>query len=94
MKMSDIRVGMRLRPAPWIVNGEGTITVTEITARGFRYDLDAPRRIMPMLTQERCGHEHYGLNGEALYVPADDPPSPDILPVWEECLVTEEHPLP
>jgi hypothetical protein len=86
--MSDVRVGMRLRPLPWIVNGEGTITVTALTERGFCYDLDAPRFIMPMLTQCQHGHEHYGRDGEAFYEPAGDPPPIPALPEWEEMLVS------
>lgn len=67
MKMADVRVGMRL------VSTRGgvfsPITVTEITARGFRYRLDYP---VPHIAREGSyfpaeGHEHFGVNGEALY---------------------------
>ena len=85
MKMSDIRPGMRLRST---FMPRETVTVTALTERGFLYDLDAPRRIMPMMTQCQHGHEHYGLNGESFYELADDPPTPDILPMWEEVLVS------
>ena len=60
MKMSDVRVGMRLHPLPWIANSEGTVTVTALTERGFVYSLDAPRRVMPMLMQMQHGNGAVG----------------------------------
>ena len=73
MKMSDVRVGMRLRGA---FSGE-LVTVTELTPRGFKYSLDAPKPFVPRWgwTFEKDGHEHFGFDGEAFYEPADTAPS-------------------
>lgn len=72
--MSEVRIGMRLLST---VSGadDGVITVTEITDRGFKYDLgpDARLDLIPRLglSMIRQGHEHFGYNGEALYEVAD-----------------------
>jgi hypothetical protein len=67
MKMSDVRVGMRLRSSK--TGALSPITVTEITERGFRYSLDAAAALIPRLgmSYSKDGHEHYGIDGEALY---------------------------
>lgn len=70
MKMNDVRVGMRLRPHG-ICAMFGCVTVTELTERGFKYRLDAPRT---HIAREGSwipvdGHEHFGFNGEALFEP-------------------------
>jgi hypothetical protein len=76
MKMSDVKVGMRLRATlsgspgtgrdPWSL-----ITVTELKERGFKYRLDAPVVVHPRLgiIFAEDGHEHFGYNGEAFYEP-------------------------
>ena len=72
MRMSDVKVGMRLRST---VAGDvfSPITVTAITERGFQYSLDRERCIHPRLgmTVEKDGHEHYGHDGEAFYEPVE-----------------------
>lgn len=74
MKMSDVKVGMRLKSTV-----QDTIfspvTVTEITERGFKYSLDEEKSLIPRLCMKLCrdGHEHYGFNGMALYEPVTDP---------------------
>jgi hypothetical protein len=71
MKMADVRVGMRLRST--VSNRDEEIEVTEITPRGFKYRIPDDREVvsphwsMPMA---RDGHEHFGVNGDALYEPA------------------------
>jgi hypothetical protein len=65
MKMSDVKVGMRL--VSTFFGGLTPVTVTEITEKGFKYKLD---HIIPFNSTSHFGidgHEHYGLNGEALY---------------------------
>jgi hypothetical protein len=71
MKMSEVVVGMRLRsiyPKPW----PEEIVVTQITTAGFIYRIPDdmalvnPHWSMPLL---RDGHEHFGIDGEALYQP-------------------------
>ena len=69
MHMSDVRVGMRLRSTLDCIPAFAEVTVTEITERGFKYRLDAP---VPFIARDGSffpaeGHEHYGINGEALY---------------------------
>lgn len=66
MRMSDVRVGMRLRS---IFQLHDEITVTEITARGFKYSLDCDKPLIPRwgMTIAKDGHEHFGHNGECLY---------------------------
>jgi hypothetical protein len=70
MKMSEVRVGMRLREPLT----PGAITVTEITPRGFKYALDEARPFIPRwgMSFAKDGHEHFGLNGECLYEPMDE----------------------
>jgi len=71
MKMIDVKVGMRLRAPLWAGRRE-EIEVTEITPRGFKYRIpdDLPV-ISPHWSMQmaRDGHEHFGVNGEALYEP-------------------------
>lgn len=67
MRMSDVRVGMRLRPA---FGGGEDVVVTEITDRGFKYRLlEGPRILHHRLgwVLEADGHEHYGYEGESFY---------------------------
>lgn len=71
MKMSAIEVGMRLRPtlAGWPTCD---VVVTELTERGFKYDLDIAEDSLPMIprwgmSMKRVGHEHFGVDGEALF---------------------------
>ena len=70
MKMSDVKVGMRLQSDK--LGALSPITVTEITERGFRYSLDGEQPLIPRLGMAYCkdGHEHFGIDGEALYEPA------------------------
>jgi hypothetical protein len=68
MKMSDVRVGMRLRST--LGNSPFTpITVTALTERGFEYRFDEPVALVPRLgiIYPTEGHEHFGLDGEAFY---------------------------
>jgi len=69
MKMSDVKIGMRLVSTIGGGPSFSPITVTEITERGFKYKLDAPVPFIPGQTIMVEGHEHYGLNGEAFYEP-------------------------
>ena len=67
MKMSDIRVGMRL--VSDLGGAFSPITVTELTERGFKYALDEAK---PFIAREgsyfpKEGHEHFGMNGESFY---------------------------
>lgn len=78
MKMSDVRVGMRLRSTIGGGPAFSHITVTEITERGFKYCLDAD---VPFIAREgsyftKDGGEHYGYNGETFYEPEDIAASP------------------
>lgn len=63
--MADVKVGIRLESN--MAGVLSPITVTEITERGFKYRLDEPRSVMPGLTLAIDGHEHFGINGDALY---------------------------
>lgn len=69
MKMSDVKVGMRLVSS--LPGAHSPITVTKLTVRGFKYDLDEAKCIHPRLgmTVAKTGHEHFGVNGDALYEP-------------------------
>jgi len=69
MKMSDVKVGMRLRST--LSSFEPEVTVTELTERGFKYRFDAPRPVNPRLGMifAEDGHLHFGFNGEAFYEP-------------------------
>lgn len=91
MKMSDVRVGMKLRLPQHFAGRRDIITVTELTERGFKYDLseDANLFVMPMLTLERCGHEHYGYRGESIYEPVTEDRDDFELPDFEEMLVSQ-----
>jgi len=75
MKMSDVKVGMRLRSifAPYL-----PATVTKLTERGFEYHLDGP---VPFIAREGAfmtvdGHEHFGFCGEAYFEPEETVPTP------------------
>lgn len=75
MKMSAVRVGMRLRPRDdYGFRIYGPATVTEITPEGFKYDLDedVPGCPMPLMTTLAKEHHHYGLDGEALFEPLEN----------------------
>jgi hypothetical protein len=69
--MSDVVVGMRLRST--LEGGpQCDVVVTELTARGFKYDLDIVEESVPFIprwgmTMNKRGHEHYGVDGEAQY---------------------------
>lgn len=75
MKMVDVRVGMRL--VSTIAGGPAfsPITVTEITKRGFRYKLDAPVCLHPLMGTTEGG-EHFGHDGECFYTPEHSRPAP------------------
>lgn len=68
--MADVKVGMRLRSK---VEGGMmfVITVTRLTENGFEYSLDGEYDLIPRwgMRLKKDGHEHYGLDGEALYEP-------------------------
>ena len=71
MKMSDVKVGMRL-----VATCEGMaapVTVTEITGHGFKFSIDDLESWIPKLGMNlaKDGHEHCGYEGEALYEPAE-----------------------
>lgn len=68
MKMSDVRVGMRLRST---IGQPEFVTVTALTERGFEYCLDAARPFIPRwgMSFAKDGHEHFGHDGEAYYEP-------------------------
>jgi hypothetical protein len=69
MKMSDVKPGMRLRSS---LDGE-EIEVTALTERGFEYRIPDDRALVNphwSMRIARDGHEHFGVDGEALYEPA------------------------
>jgi hypothetical protein len=66
--MSDIKVGMRLKP---VLGDYPEIIVTELTPKGFRY-MHEPVRISPRIGVTEGG-EHFGYDGEALYEPVEPP---------------------
>lgn len=68
MKMSDVKVGMRLVSKTGV---HSPITVTELTERGFKYSLDREMPLIPRRGMKfaKDGHEHYGVDGESLYDP-------------------------
>ena len=78
MKMSDVKVGMRLRSK--LQSGVlEVITVTGITDRGFTYSLDGSYDLIPRwgMRFAKDGHTHFGWQGDALYEPlieGDEPP--------------------
>lgn len=79
MRMSDVRVGMHLRPIDRV--GGNTILVTELTERGFKYSIHPDEEIIHayparyQMSTLRDGHEHFGLNGKCLFepMPASEP---------------------
>lgn len=70
MKMADVRVGMKLRDThnPYYP----LLTVTEITTRGFKYELERPYSLGSRLGTQ-TGGEHYGLNGQCWYELVGEP---------------------
>lgn len=73
MKMSDVRVGMRLRSVLPMAHGTGNefATVTAIGYREFTYSLDADVLMGARLgVQLKDGNRHYGVAGFALFEPA------------------------
>lgn len=74
MRMSEVKVGMRLRLRGH--PGYPMVTVTELTERGFRYRLDFPMPLVPRLglIVEQGGHEHFGTpDGDCLFDLVTDP---------------------
>ena len=69
--MSDVQVGMRLRPTLNPGHANPDITVTELTDHGFIYSVDDPVVLHARFGMVIAigGHEHFGLNGEAFYEP-------------------------
>lgn len=67
MKMSEVRVGMRLRDPH--NKHFPLLTVTELTPRGFKYSLDRPYSLIPRwgMSYAKDGHEHYGDGGECYF---------------------------
>src|SRR6266851_2555567 len=65
MKMSDIKVGMRLTNK--LPGALSPITVTEIKDKGFKYRLDSELPFMPEQQFAAEGHEHYGYLGNTDY---------------------------
>jgi hypothetical protein len=71
LKMVDVTVGMCLRSTL----GGGPrcdVLVTEITERGFIYDLCIEEESLSFIPRwgmsiKKRGHEHFGLNGDALF---------------------------
>lgn len=59
MLMADVKVGDRIV----MYGATGAVTVTEITDRGFRYEVETPYCVhWSMGTHE--GGEHFGADGE------------------------------
>jgi hypothetical protein len=69
MEMSDVKVGMRMRS---IYGDTPEITVTELTTNGFCFKYDEPWVMGSRLSVSEGG-EHFGHEGESLYLPVDDP---------------------
>jgi len=76
MKMSDVKVGMRLKSTSEY-DVFSPILVTEITENGFKYKCE-PKSVKigylaPGIPEfgVMSGGEHYGVNGEALYEPLE-----------------------
>ena len=67
MKMADVRVGMRLRSTLPASGPFKEITVTELTDRGFKYSIDHEAHAYWGNRYLKEGHEHFGLNGAALF---------------------------
>lgn len=72
LKMSEIKVGMRLIAE----NSINPITVTEITDKGFKYEFDDEIDFVPRwgLRFSKAGHEHYGYNDQSFYNLSPDSP--------------------
>jgi hypothetical protein len=72
MKMSDVRPGMTLRST---MHGREIVTVAALSERGFHYS--HPSRLLGPMRD--CiwteSGEHFGVNGYALYWPADNDPT-------------------
>ena len=71
VKMTDVKVGMRLRPVVNPGPAHPDITVTEITEVGFKYSVDHPQVLHARFgwIMQKDGHEHFGIDGEAFYEP-------------------------
>lgn len=71
MRMSDVRVGMRLMETGM---NHDVVTVTEVTDRGFKYDYDHQKSFIPRWgwSFQKTGHEYYGFNGEAWFEPVPE----------------------
>ena len=78
MTLEDVKVGMRLRSTLSESRAFSPVTVTELTARGFKYRLDAPVCIHPRLGIAFAaeGHEHFAIDGKVPYEPIPAPPNP------------------
>jgi len=63
MKMSDVKVGMRLKPT---IGDMPEVTVVELTDLGFKYKYDEPL-FLGLRIGVSHGGEHYGYLGDALY---------------------------
>lgn len=72
MKMTDVRVGMRLRDT--FNEFLPLMTVTAITNKGFRYVLDKPYSYGSRIGIT-TGGEHFGLDGQSCYELVGEPPS-------------------
>lgn len=71
MRMEEVRVGMKLNSLLISQQPFYPVEVTEITEKGFKYRLDERENlcIVPRmgLCMQRDGHEHFGVNGNALF---------------------------
>jgi hypothetical protein len=71
MLMEDVRVSMKLNSLLIAQQPYYPVEVTEITEKGFKYRLDARENlcIVPRmgLVMQLDGHEHFGVNGNALF---------------------------
>ena len=76
MKMTDVKVGMRLRSTVSMTAMDQFANVTELTERGFKYSLDAGYPMIPRwgMSVLKDGHEHFGLDGEAHFEPVETSP--------------------
>ncbi len=72
MRMIDVKVGMRLKATHQIGPESEYATVTELTAKGFKYNADADTQLGPrhgVMLKE--GREHFGFEGEAYFEPME-----------------------
>jgi hypothetical protein len=71
MKMADVRVGMKLRSTTGESAPFDEITVTAITPKGFEYSIKEEMTFIARDGSRFCrhGHEHFGVDGYALYEP-------------------------